>query len=102
MTRRLISSAVALTLMLAAPAAAADAPTHPLDALTSAEIDRTVAILKDARRVDDETRFPTITLRESPKAEVLAWRPGQNFQRRAHATFLRGDRLYEAEINLTT
>jgi primary-amine oxidase len=102
MIAKLMSSAVALTLMLAAPAAAADAPTHPLDALTSAEIDRTVAILKAARRVDDETRYPTITLRENPKAEVLAWRTGQPFQRRAHATFLRGDRLYEADVNLTS
>ena len=102
MIARLMSSAVALTLMLAAPAVAADAPTHPLDALTSGEIDRTVAILKTARRVDGETRFPTITLRENPKAEVLAWEAGQPFQRRAHATFLRGDRLYEADVNLTS
>jgi primary-amine oxidase len=99
-----MASVAVLTLALAAcPASAAVAgPTHPLDALTATEIDRTVAILTAARQVDSETRYPTISLLENPKAEVLRWSPGQPFERRAHATYLRGDRLFEADVNLST
>jgi primary-amine oxidase len=101
MSRTLMLGAATMALLGAAPVAA-EAPTHPLDALTAAEIDRTVAILKSSGQVDKDSRFPGITLLENPKAEVLAWRPGQPFQRRSHATYLRGDRLYEADVNLTT
>ena len=102
MRARWMASAVALTAALAAPVAAADAPANPLDALTGAEIDRTVAILTAARQVDANTRYPTITLLENPKAEVLRWVPGQPFARRARADYLRGNRLFEAAVNLTT
>jgi len=103
MIARFMASAAALTLALAAcpAAAAADALTHPLDALTATEIDRAVAILSAAKQVDAETRYPTITLLENPKAEVLRWSPGQPFERRARAVYLRGDRLFEADVNLT-
>ena len=102
MRARWMASAVALTAALAAPVAAADAPANPLDALTGAEIDRTVAILTAARQVDANTRYPTITVLENPKAEVLRWVPGQPFARRARADYLRGNRLFEAAVNLTT
>src|SRR3954452_19455050 len=101
MIARWVASAAALTLALAPAWAAAEAPTHPLDALTGAEIDRTVAILAAAKLVDAETRYPTITLLENPKAEVLRWSPGEPFERRARADFLRGDRLFEADVDLT-
>jgi hypothetical protein len=52
MIRWLMSSAVAMALAGTAPAAAADAPTHPVDALTGAEINRSVEILTAAKRVD--------------------------------------------------
>src|SRR4051812_20010298 len=89
---RLAIMAMVLTLGLAPPVRAAQGPTHPLDALTASEIDRAVAILRDAKRVTDATRFPTITLLENPKSAVLAWRPGQKFDRRARVTFLEGGR----------
>jgi primary-amine oxidase len=92
----------AAAMLVAVPAAAAEAPTHPLDALTAAEIDRTVALLRSARRVTDETRYPTISLVENAKAAVLAWRPGQPFERRARATFIEKRRLFEATVNLTS
>lgn len=85
----------------ASPVRAADVPTHPLDALTAPEIDRAVAILREAKKVSDATRFPTVTLLENSKASVLAWRPGQPFERRARVTFLEGGHLYEAKVNLT-
>ena len=77
------------------------APTNPLDALTAGEIDRTVALLNTGKYATPQSRYPNITLLENPKAEVLAWRPGQPFERHARATFLNGDRLYEAAVNLT-
>jgi len=103
MIARMMASAAALALALAGPAATAsvDAPTHPLDALTGREIDRAVAILTAAKQVDSETRYPTITLLENPKAEVLKWVPGQTFERRARVDYLRGDRLFEADVDLT-
>lgn len=85
----------------ASPAPAADVPTHPLDALTAPEIDRAVAILRDAKKVSDATRFPTVTLLENSKESVLAWRPGEPFARRARVTFLEAGRMYEAKVDLT-
>ena len=80
MFKKVAAAATGLTLALAATAtSAADAPTHPLDALTAPEIDRAVAILAAAKQVDADTRYPTITLRENAKAEVLGWAPGQPF-----------------------
>lgn len=99
--RRWMASAGGLTLALAAPLPA-QSPEHPLDALTGSEIDRTVSILTAANQVGAETRYPTITLLENPKAEVLKWLPGQPFVRRARADYLRGDRLFEADVNLTS
>src|SRR5206468_8426458 len=51
--------------------------------------------------VDADTRYPTITLLENPKAEVLGWSPGQSFERRARVDYLRGNRLFEADVDLT-
>jgi primary-amine oxidase len=103
MIARFMASVAVLTLALAAcPVdAASDIPTHPLDALTATEIDRAVAILTAEKKVDSETRYPTITLLENPKAEVLQWSPGKPFERRARADYLSGDRLFEANVNLT-
>ena len=100
MIARLMASATALTFAVAGSALAA--PTNPLDALTADEINRTVEILNAAKQVNADTRFPTITLLENPKAEVLRWSPGQPFERRARADYLNGNRLFEAAVNLTT
>jgi primary-amine oxidase len=94
--------AMALATVAAYPAAAADVPTHPLDALTGAEISRTVDILSAAKHVNSETRYPTITLVENSKQSVLAWTPGQPFERLARATYLRGDSIHEAVVDLTS
>ena len=102
MGRSLISSAMAMALAATSPAVAADAPAHPLDALTGAEINRAVAILTAAKHVDAQTRYPTITLVENSKQSVLAWTPGQPFERLARATYLRGGVIHEAVVNLTS
>ncbi|MGF7161466.1 primary-amine oxidase [Rhodoligotrophos appendicifer] len=83
---RLISplfAALLLVLSLAPAGAQETAAPHPLDGLSFAEIERTVAIVKGAGLADGQTMFPTMTLLEPPKGEVLAWTPGQAFSRRA-------------------
>jgi primary-amine oxidase len=72
----LISSAAAV-------AQTAGAPQHPMDALTPAEIAKTVEILAGAGAVSESTRYPAITLHEMPKAEVLAWTANSPITRQA-------------------
>ncbi len=101
----IVSRGFALALALVGTSVAAQAPSgpnDPLDALTATEIDRTVAILAAGKYATKDSRYPSITLLESPKATMLAWRPGQPFERRARATFLNGDQLFEARVNLTS
>ena len=64
-----------------------DAPVtakHPMDALTADEIRSAKAMLQKANKLDDGTRFVSLSLDENPKAEVRAWSPEQPFAR-AHA-----------------
>lgn len=98
------SRGLGFALALAATSLSAQAPTgptDPLDALTPAEIDRTVTLLNARKYATRDSRYPSITLLESPKATVLSWKPGQPFERRARATFLNGNRLFEASVNLS-
>ncbi len=73
---------------------------HPLDALTAAEIALAVDILTADKKADDNTRYPAVTLLEPVKAEVLSWKPGQDFSRRAFVISRRSGETYEAEIDL--
>ena len=50
-------------------------PAHPLDPLSSSEIDRTVELLRGSGAFGQTYRFASIKLAEPPKAEVMAWRP---------------------------
>lgn len=56
---------------------------HPLDGLTAEEYGRINEILRAEGLATDATLFPLIELIEPPKAEVLAWQPGQPHARRA-------------------
>src|SRR5262249_55279320 len=86
----------ALTL-LASPALA---QTHPMDALTSAEIKAATAILKADPRTKDAT-YQLITLKEPAKADVLAWKPGAPLQRMARVTAVAGTKILETDIDLS-
>ena len=96
---------VALALFLATPAitlaADKDGPFSPFDALTSAEVDATVAVLEHASDADDQTFYPTITLQEGPKDELRNWVKGKPMQRTAFVVLRRGDKTYEAVVNIT-
>jgi primary-amine oxidase len=87
------------------PAIADDIPAptdvrHPLDALTAAEIEATVAILRAAGHAPEGSDLPVLTLREPPKADVLAWRPGQPFTREADVVVAGPAGVFEAIVDL--
>ena len=75
------------------------AQTHPMDALTGAEIRAAAATLKADARTKDAA-YQLITLKELPKAEVLAWKPGMKLRRLARATVVAGDKVFEADLDL--
>ncbi len=75
--------------------------THPMDALTISEVARTVSLIRAAGYADARARFPTITLKELPKAEVLAWTPGQPFSRTAFVVMRDQGRTFEITVDLT-
>lgn len=86
---------------VAAETARAPPPvTHPLDALTADEIKQSSTLLKASGAADDKTLFGIITLEEPPKTEVLAWTAGKDFTRKAFAILRKGQKTYEAHIDL--
>src|ERR1700755_3683978 len=82
-----LRGALAAVLLLPAFAAAAqDArPTHPLDALTGAEIHQVRELLKADGKLGPKARVHAVDLDEPEKTAVLAWRPGMVLPRRAIA-----------------
>lgn len=80
----------------------AAAPTHPLDPLTLAELESAVSVLRAEKKIEDDSRLPLLVLREPPKEEVLAWKPGAPLRREAFAVVLdrAKNRTSEAVIDL--
>ena len=93
----LLSSSLALAAF--ALALAGDVP-HPLDGLSADEISTAVSVLRDEKKVDDDTRYPHILLDEPPKAAVLAWRKGEELPRRALMIVKQGPRTFEAIVDI--
>ena len=97
-------SATAATVAPAPAPAAAPAPkavaTHPLDGLTSEEIGKVVQILQSAKLTDDKSFFPLIDLSEPDKADVLAWKEGSPFNRKAYVNFKGVNGSQEALVNI--
>jgi primary-amine oxidase len=77
---------------------------HPLEPLSADEFRKTATLLRQAGHVRDGFRFASIELKEPPKAEVKAWRPGGVIRRLSFAVvFNRADnQTYEAVVDLTT
>ena len=86
-------------LILAAAVASAQ---HPLDPLTFDETWTALEVLREAKHLNEETRFPILTLKEPPKAGVWGWEPGQaqNWPRQASAVIRQGKDAFEAVIDL--
>ncbi len=64
-----------------------DNPTYPLDPLTATEMRKVVQILKDSKTTSGKDIFNIINLKEPPKNEVLAYKPGAPFRREAFTSF---------------
>jgi primary-amine oxidase len=60
-----------------------------------------VGVLRAAGEIDAATRFALIDLDEPPKADVLAWKPGQPFARKAFIVARRRRTVYEAVVDLS-
>jgi primary-amine oxidase len=63
------------------------AATYPLDPLTATEMRKVVQILKDSKTISGKDIFNIINLKEPPKSEVLAYKPGAPFRREAFTSF---------------
>lgn len=77
---------------------------HPLDPLSPDEIKKVVQILKDNHTISGRDYFNIINLKEPPKAEMLAYKPGDPFRREAFASFYdyAAPGMREAIIDLNT
>ncbi|HWL11573.1 MAG TPA: primary-amine oxidase [Ureibacillus sp.] len=76
---------------------------HPLAPLTEEEIQKAVAILKAEKGINDQVRFPTVTLNEPKKEVVLNFKEGDAFDREVFFVLLDNSvpTTYEAVVSLT-
>lgn len=72
----------------------------PLDGLTSSELWTTYEVLRASGKVDAYTRYPMVQLKEPPKEEVLAWKPGQPMRREAFVVVWKGKQTFEAVVDV--
>jgi primary-amine oxidase len=96
----LLGMAILLTLIAPSPALKAQNSKHPLDSLTSPEYWTTYEVLRASGKVDADTRYPMVQLKEPPKGEVLAWKPGQPIRREAFVVVWKGKQTFEAVVDL--
>jgi primary-amine oxidase len=91
-----------LLIAMAAPAALAQTykPQHPMDALTAEEIALAVDLLKKEGQANADTVYPSISVFEMPKADVLDWKPGDPIKRRAAMVYRNNGETYEAVVDL--
>ena len=106
MTRAIVAAALVVAALAAgqplvpqttSPAAGA---THPLDPLTTEEIKAAMQLMRADQRLSNAA-IPFVALLDPPKADVLAWRPGQAVARRARVQAMTADRVYEVTVDLT-
>ena len=74
---------------------------HPLDPLEDTEILQAAQLLLDGGAALPGAVFQSIELREPPKAEVLAFTPGDTLTRRATVFYRQLKRSYTSDIDLT-
>jgi primary-amine oxidase len=77
---------------------------HPLDSLSSAELEAAAQILRAEKQLADTVRFASITLHEPSKADVAAYQPGQPAPREAFVVLLdrATERAFEAIVDLAS
>ncbi len=89
------AAALSTGLALAGPALS-----HPLDGLSSAEIQSVVEILKADGKADADSRFPLIELKEPDKSLVLDWKEGDREPRRATVNVRTASGVFEGIVDL--
>jgi primary-amine oxidase len=75
-------------------------PTHPLDALRTQEYWTVYDVLRDAGKVDADTKTTSVLLHEPAKDTVLKWKPGDPIFREAEVILLRKGVTIEALVDL--
>lgn len=77
---------------------------HPLTALTEAEINMAVSVIKKEKNLSETAAFPIIALAEPDKNDVLNFTPGKLFKRQAFLVIYerRQNKTYEGIVNLGT
>jgi len=90
----------ALSLSPFAASAQQAQPTHPLDALTGAELRQVKTILQAEGKLGPQARFHSVDLDEPDKAAVMAWRPGATLPRRAIVVVSEAGTVHQAAIDL--
>ena len=85
--------------ILAKPAAGQSAK-NPMDGLTATEYWAVYETIKGSGHLEADARFPLINLREPPKEEVLAWKPGMALRREALVVVLQGGHTFEAVVDV--
>jgi primary-amine oxidase len=91
---------LALAFWLLATPVAAQKVEHPLDPLSFQEYWTVLETLRDAGRLDDETRFSIVSLREPAKTMVWSWTKGTAFSREAFALVRKGADTFEAVVDV--
>ncbi len=96
----LCSATLLLSLGAPLPPVAAQTPRHPLDGLTAPELWASYEVLQASGKVNPKTRYPLVQLKEPPKEEVLAWKPGQLMHRQTKVVVKQGPLTFEAIVDL--
>jgi primary-amine oxidase len=74
---------------------------HPLDGLTPPEYWTIYETVRAAGHIHEKTIIVSILLNEPPKAEVLAWKPGEPMPRKATMVLIDEQKPYAAVVDLT-
>ncbi len=97
--RRLLTAAVLAAGSLVS-IATAQTPRHPLDGLSAKEHWAIYDAMLASGKTDSTTKYLYVALHEPPKAEVLAWKPGQPFRREGFVHLYQSGKGYEAIVDL--
>src|SRR5262249_9634490 len=98
MHRLLIAAALAAGRFV--PMATAQFPKHPLDGLSAKEHWAIYDAMLASGKTDTTTKYLYVALHEPPKAEVLAWKPGQPFRREGFVHLYQDGKGFEAIVDL--
>lgn len=76
-------------------------PRHPLDPLSTREYWDVFDVMKASGKLGPASRYSAVSLREPPKAEVLAWTAGKTFRREAQVVIHQDSRTFEGVVDIT-